>query len=302
MRSSLGIMLLALLGLQAMAQVSPLPEVTVKGHPQSEDLIGPYEQPRWTARGRFTSNTDVYVLPPWAFFVDLDYSLTIPKHGGDKTHLFTQEFELGLPWRTMLAYENSYEVTKLKSQITEQTIEARLALADWGKIPLNPTLFAEYHFGVGKEYEEDEEEDEIESSDIPDAVEVRLLLAEQIAPRLQWALNLFHEWETAGEREQESGFDQSFSYAIRDEWLRAGIEMQFIRATKAGERSEPEWEFDIGPSITVKPCSATRLDVATLFGTTDDSPAASIYAILSIAFGKGEDEDDAARPVSTRHR
>ena len=29
------------------------------------------------------------------------------------------------------------------------SLEARWALADWNKIPLNPTLFAEYKFGVG---------------------------------------------------------------------------------------------------------------------------------------------------------
>ena len=56
--------------------------------------------------------------------------------------------------------------------------------------------------------------------------------------------------------------------------------------------SKPEYEFDIGPSFTWKPSALTRLDVAALFGTTSDSPALSIYAVFSIAFGddgnKGE--------------
>ena len=58
--------------------------------------------------------------------------------------------------------------------------------------------------------------------------------------------------------------------------------MQFIRRTEEDERSDPEYEFDIGPSFTWKPSEPTRFDIATLFGTTDDSPAVSVYAVFSI--------------------
>lgn len=273
-----------------------LPPVTVQGGRPSQERVGPYNQPQWTARGRFSSDTEVYVLPPYAFFVDLDYTGIVPRHGGETRNLFTQEFELGLPHRFQIAYENNFTIQERHSQVTQQTIEGRYALADWGEIPLNPTLFGEYLFGVGKDYDGEDKED------IPDAIEARLLLGEQFAKKYQWALNLFHEFETGGEREWETGFSQALSYAIRDEYLKVGIEMQFIRETDAEERADPEYELDIGPNFTVKPSERTRLDLATLFGVTDESPALGIYAVFSIAFGEGSEREEDEAPVSTQHR
>jgi hypothetical protein len=286
---------------KAQQQATAVPDVIVEGIRLSQELIGPYDQPRWTARGRFSSDTEIYVLPPYAFYIDCDYTGTVPRHGGETGNLLTQEFELGLPHRFQLAYENNFVLQKEHSQVTEQTIEGRYALADWGKIPLNPTLFAEYRFGVGKDYADQEDADESVPR-IPDSIEGRLLLGEQFAGNYQWALNIIHEFETGGEREWESGFSQALTYAIRDEYLKAGIEMQLIRRTDADDRDEPEYEFDIGPSFTWKPSEATRFDLATLFGTTRDSPAAAIYAVFSIALGEGEESGDGVTPISTQHR
>ena len=229
--------------------------------------------------------------------MDLDYTGTVPRHGGETRNLFTQEFEMGLSHRFQIAYENNFTLQKQHSQVTEETIEGRYALADWGEMPLNPTLFGEYHFGVGKDCGGED------SEDTPDSVEGRLLLGEQFAKDYQWALNLFHEFETGGEREWESGFSQALSYAVRDEYLKVGIEMQFIRRTEDGERGDPEYEFDIGPNVTVKPSARTRFDLATLFGATEDSPAVGIYAVFSVAFGQGaEPGGESEGPVSTQHR
>jgi hypothetical protein len=277
--------------------VAVLPEVSVHGVPPSQELIGPYKQPRWAARGRFSSSADIYVLPPYEFNIDLDYTGTIPKHGKIK-NLFTQEFEVGLPYRFQIAYENNFVLQNEHSQVTRQTIEARYALADWGKLPLNPTLFAEYQFGVGKDYGEDEDD----APRIPDAVEFRLLLCEQFGRNYQWALNIFHEFETGGERERETGFSQALVYSIHDEYLKVGLEMQFIHRTDAEAGSKPEYEFDIGPSFTWKPSALTRFDIATLFGTTSDSPVLSIYAVFSIAFGDDGNKGESVAPVSTQHR
>jgi hypothetical protein len=281
-------------------QTVVLPEVTVHGVCPSDELIGPYNQPRWAARGRFSSSTDVYVLPPYEFNIDLDYTGTIPKHGQTQ-NLFTQEFELGLPHRFQIAYENNFVLEKDHSQITTQTIEGRYALADWGKLPLNPTLFAEYHFGVGKDYGgADDDSDATER--IPDSIELRLLLGGQFGRNYQWALNIFHEFEMGGELERETGFNQALVYSIRDEYLKVGLETQFIFRTDAEPQSKPEYEFDIGPSFTWKPSALTRLDVAALFGTTSDSPVLSIYAVFSIAFGDDGNKGESVAPVSTQHR
>jgi len=289
-----------LLPLAAMAEDSVgIPPVTVEARQESQELVGPYQQPRWSARGRFSGDTDVYVLPPGEFFVDADYRATIPKHGRT-AHLFTQEFEAGLPHRIQLAYENNVEIKDGHSQVTEQTFEARYALADWGKIPLNPTLFAEYKLGVGKDFGAQENPgDPIPG--LPDAFEIRILLGEQLTPRLQWALNLFHEQQTGGEREWETGFSQAFSYSLLDEDLKVGMEMQFIRETEFDSRWDPEYQFNIGPSFTWKPSRRSRLDVAALFGTTEDSPSAKIFAVFSYAFGETK-ESEVETPVSGRRR
>ena len=53
-------------------QPQELEPVSVEERPYGEQLIGPYNQPRWSARGRFSANTDVYVLPPFSLYLDLD--------------------------------------------------------------------------------------------------------------------------------------------------------------------------------------------------------------------------------------
>ena len=270
-----------------------LPPVTVEGIPESQQPIGPYNQPRWSARGRFSSDLDVYVLPPFLFYTDSDYSGTVPRHG-ETVDLFTQEFEMGLPHRFQLAYENNFEVRGPHTQETEHTIESRYALANWGVIPLNPTLFNEFHFGVGKDYEND-------GAPLPDSVELRLLLGEQLGKNFQWALNAFWEQQLGGDRETEIGFAQALSYAIRDEYLKVGVEMQFVQSTDADTRSHPECEFDLGPSFTWKPSRRTRLDIAPLFGTTGQSPFVNVFAVFSIDFGKGSDEAEGLVPVSMQH-
>src|SRR5215813_5589271 len=212
------------------AQESPtyqLPPVTVPGQPESQELVGPYKQPLWSTRGRFSTDTEVYVIPPGLYFVDLDYQVTIPRHG-KSVHLFTQEFEVGLPYRFQLAYENNVEVRGGHTQVTTQNLEARYALADWGVIPLNPTLFAEYKIGVGKDYERQEDTHD-PVPHIPDAFEGRLLLGEQFGRKFQWALNLFHEQQLGGEREWESGFSQALTYALFFFKQKTAYEMQLIR-------------------------------------------------------------------------
>ena len=115
-------------------QPQQLAPVNVEARPYGEQLIGPYNQPRWSARGRFSANTDVYVLPPFSFYLDLDYHGTFPRVG-KSDHLFTQELELGLPYRFQLAFELDEEHQNGRSQIPFTRIEGRWAPANWGKLP-----------------------------------------------------------------------------------------------------------------------------------------------------------------------
>ena len=291
-------------GRAAEPAVEQLPAVVVDGG-NPDDTIGPYNQPRWSARGRFSSDTDVYVLSPWEAYLDVDYQLTKPRHDV-ATNLFTQELEIGLPHRFQLAYENDFESRRGRSQETLQTIEGRWALADWGEIPLNPTLFGEYKFGLGRESAAGDAADGGGDAVLPvtrrmpDAFEVRLLLGQQLGPKTQWALNLFHEQETGGSREHDTGFSQAITYAIVGETLRVGLEMEFIRSTDKVSAGATH-EFDIGPSFSYKPSKRIRLDVAALFGTTHDSPALNLFAVVSINLGSASEQEMAA-PVSTQNR
>lgn len=291
----------------AAATASQLPAVEVEGR-DPDRLIGPYLQPEWAARGRFSTDTDVYVLPPYEWYIDLDYQLTSPKHDSP-SHLFTQEIEVGLPHRFQLAYENNVQFHHGRGQDTVQTIEVRYALADWGKIPLNPTLFAEYKFGIGHELpspgnhdaEGDSEESSSSPADIPNGYEIRLLLGEQFGKKTQWALNIFNEQAVGGDRETETGFSQAINWAVYENIVRVGVEMEFVRRTDAESRSRPSYEFDIGPSFSYKTSSRTRFDVAALFGATHDSPNLKLFAVFSINVG-GASEHEISAPVSTQNR
>lgn len=84
-----------------------LPELAVSGRPWGEDIVGPYHQPRWSARGRFSADTDVYALPPYSLFLDLDYHGTFPRHRGKPDHVFVQELEIGLPYRFQIVVRRS---------------------------------------------------------------------------------------------------------------------------------------------------------------------------------------------------
>jgi len=56
---------------------------------------------------------------------------------------------MGLPYRFNIAAETELERFNGGGGVQTVSLEARWAFADWNKIPLNPTIFAEYKFGVG---------------------------------------------------------------------------------------------------------------------------------------------------------
>src|SRR5207237_7617316 len=130
-------------------------------------------------------------------------------------HRLTVEVAGGWPHLFRVAFELSQERFNGDSQNKSFSVEARYALADWNKIPLNPTLFAEYKFGTGRILHEErppeeemgmeemargrhlnlepfEEEAAMEGEakpKMPDAYEFRLLLAEDFGERIEWAMN-----------------------------------------------------------------------------------------------------------------
>jgi len=288
-----------------------------------EEVPSAYGAPPGISRTRFSPLITAYVLPPGAVYSGLVYEGDAFRHG-PPDHIFTEEVEVGLPHRFGLAFEIAQERFNGDFQNKSFSVEARYALADWNKIPLNPTLFAEYKFGSGRILHEErppegemaEEElarhsrlnleptDEEEGKPkMPDAYEFRLLLAEDFGERIEWAMNWFFEQEIGFDRGREWGFAQSAVIPIwlEHERLKAGVEMQYRNFTDKDTRDDPLHSFVVGPTLAWKPTHNTRVDVSPLFGCTDDAPRAQVFVVFSVLFGPGG-ETGAEAPASTRNR
>src|SRR2546421_12167556 len=291
------------------AVTTPIIQVT------GEEVPSSYGATPGFSRSRFSNLTQSYVLPPGAVFAGLIYQGDALRFNRPD-HMLTQEIEIGLPCRFGIAFENSTESFRGHTQERTFSIEGRYALADWNKIPLNPTIFVEYKFGIGDILHDEgppermgkgeAEEFLMERHPLPDAVEVRLLLAQDFGNNVEWALNGFFEQEVGGDRGREVGFAQSLMFPIilPNERLKIGAEMQFTAFTDAGIREageDPSYRCVIGPTVAWKPSRNTRLDVSTLFGVTDDSPRASVFVVFSMLFG-GSEPSQAEAPASTRNR
>lgn len=297
------------------------PTIVVHG----DELPSAYGAPGGFSRSRFSPLTNAYVLPPGGVFAGLIYEGDLDTHG-PTDHFFTQEVEVGLPYRFGVAVENEIEFAQGDSSNRAFSIEARWALADWDKIPLNPTLFAEYKFGTGKIlHEEGPEEEMMEGEDNgeepppdeeemmreeggrpdqPDAYEFRLLLSEEIAKNVEWSFNAFLENEVSGDRGREWGFAQAIETPLflPHERFKAGIEMQYKNFTVKDTRGDPVHSFVIGPTFSFKPTARMRFDLSPLFGVTEDSPDVQLFAVFSYVFGGGGGEAGAEAPASTRNR
>jgi len=274
-----------------------------------EEVPSAYGAPQAFSRSRFSNAVNAYVLPPWAFFFGELYEGQAFRHG-PPDHLFTQEVEMGLPWRLNVAAETELERFNGGGGVQTVSLEARWALADWNKIPLNPTIFAEYKFGVGTIRHEEVppppggggEEEESGPPKVPDAYEVRLLLAQEFFERVEWAMNWFFEKENTGDRGREWGFSQAAMVPVLlpSERLKVGIEMQYRNLTVKDTRGDPLHSFTIGPTLAWKPTAQTRLDISPLFGCTAGAPVADVFVAFSWLFGGERAEAEA--PVSSRFR
>src|ERR1043165_7218532 len=87
-----------------MAQAGPEEQVVVTG----DDIGGAYGAPGGFSRTRFAPLTTAYVLPPWTFYLGTIYEGDAFRQG-PPDHLFTQEVEMGLPYRFGVAVETEFE-------------------------------------------------------------------------------------------------------------------------------------------------------------------------------------------------
>jgi hypothetical protein len=252
-----------------------LNDVTVYGEADSGDqLIGPYDQPAWTARQQRWGTTRAYVLPPGRF--ELETFATYTEEEGDGVGPeweFQQELKIGLPYRIQL---DLYYVAPRPAggEIESQgyKIELRHALADWGEIWMNPTLYAEY-------------EAPFNGADGSEVIEGKLLLAETLAPKTHFATNLIYE-QYLHEDKIEYGVSGGISYTVVENAFSVGAEGEVI---KEDAGSEQKVETLLGPSFEWRPTGNTSLRVSPLFGIGSDSPDIEAFAVFGIGFGPGEE-------------
>ena len=152
--------------------------------------------------------------------------------------------------------------------------------------------------------DDEEEADQGGRPRIPDAVEFRLLLAQDFNHKVEYAVNFFFELEVQGDRGREWGFAQSVLVPVllSDERLKVGLEMQYSNFTDKDTRGDPANRFVIGPTIAFKPTRNTRIDLSPLIGATFDAPRFQGFAVFSYTFGPGGEAEGAEAPASTRNR
>ncbi len=304
--------LLGIFAAKATSQTATAEAIVVSG----EEVPSAYGAPPALSRSRFSNLVNAYVLPAGAVFAGLIYEGDALKFDRPD-HNFTEEIEIGLPYRFGIAVENAVETYRGTTQERSFSLELRYAFADWDKIPLNPTFFVEYKFGIGDILHDEGPPAKLgphEALDflnahtpLPDAVEARMLFSEEFFGKLEWALNVFFEQEVGGDRGREYGFAQSamIPVILPKERLKVGVEMQLTVFSDKGIREDPKMgesdRFIIGPTVAWKPSKNTRLDVSPLFGVTNDAPRAQVFAVFSVLFGGGG-EHEAEAPASTRNR
>src|SRR5438309_4067576 len=310
------------------AQTAAAEHIVVTGEP----LPSAYGAPTSFSQSRLSPLTNAYVLPPGAVYASLIYEDDVV-HFRPPDHHWTQEVEIGLPYRINVAFENNIQHFDGDTQDATFSVEARYAFANWDKIPLNPTIFAEYKFGLGNILHDEGAPTPShkfgpsgfdKNEDIPDAYEFRLLLSEDFFDRIEWSLNTFFEQETAGDRGREWGIAQSLvtpihlfheappptdtkdvqpSAALFEE-LKAGIECQFRSFSDKGSRGTPYNSFVIGPTVAWSMPHNARLDISPLFGVNHKSPVMELFVVFSYYFGGGGPgaETVGEAPASTRNR
>jgi hypothetical protein len=274
----------AVCSLAQTSDITRLPGVTVPGGDLGEaERVGANQQPEWTTERRFAT-TRVYVIEPGQVQFEQWWKAKYLR-GGGQDHLSQSEVEFGFNPRLQLdLYENMEKPDGQGWQHKGNQVEMRYAFAEWGKIPLNPTIYGEWKINKRE----------------PDAFELKLLLGQELSQRCHWGMNVAYEQETGGGRESEFAFSQAVSYMIRDKVLSVGLEMNIERASGPNLHGRPGVEVLLGPSVQWRPSPRLHLDLVPLIGLTNDSPRVETYLIFGYDFGKKSGEHFA--PASNRSR
>jgi len=270
----------------ASAQETENPQVIVQA--EAGEIPSAYGAPPDLSHGRISTLTKSYVLSPFSFELESGYEGDIFRHGVP-AQVFRQEVEMGLPARFTVGVQTQVEHFAGDTFERSFTLEARYALADWNKLPLNPTVSVEYWFGL--------------DNLLPDSGELALLLSHDFPHLIEWAMNIFVNHEFGGRESTSAGFTQSVEVPVLlpEEKLEVGIEMQYRSGGELPGRNDTTKGVAIGPTLAWRPTKKARFDLSPLIGCSDHTPAVEVFAVFSLSFG-GPAEAEAETPASARSR
>ncbi len=253
---------------------------------EGEELASAYGAPPDLSHGRISTLTKSYVLSPFSFELESGYEGDIFRHGLP-AHLFRQEIEMGLPARFTVGVQNQIEHFAGDTRDRSFTLEARYALANWNKLPLNPAISAEYRFGL--------------SNRLPDSGELALLISHDFPHLIEWAANIFVDREFGGREGTSAGFAQSIEVPVLlpEEKLEVGLEMLYRSGGETVGHEGTTKGLAIGPTLAWRPTKNVRFDLSPLLGCSDHTPAVQVFAVFSFSFG-GPAAGDVETPASTR--
>jgi hypothetical protein len=196
---------------------------------------------------------------------------------------------MGLPARFTVGVQNQVEHFAAATRDRSFTLEARYALANWNKLPLNPAISAEYRFGLNDASR--------------DSGELALLISHDFPHLIEWAMNIFVDREFGGRQSTTAGFAQSVEVPILlpEEKLEVGLEMQYRGGGETVGREDTTKGFAIGPTLAWRPTKNARFDLSPLIGCSDHTPTVQIFAVFSFSFGKSE-PGETETPASARSR
>ena len=265
-----------------------LAPVVVEGNTPPELLredrpVGPYNQPYWTTARRFPGTRVYLQQTPWDTGFEQWVRFRHFRDGTAETR-FQEEFEVGLPYRFQVDLYETWAIDQdRRANQDEYSGEVRWALADWGKIPLNPTLYLEY----------------AQHNRAPNTLEGKLLLGTDLSPRWHWGLNFACEQELSRTENTELAVSQGLSYTFLDEKLGAGFEMEYSHEKAKGSSSMNA--FLIGPSLQWRPTPWSHVDLAPLAGYADNGvPQVEVYLVVGFDFGTGGSKKERYTPTSLR--
>jgi hypothetical protein len=228
--------------------------------------VGEYNQPLWSTIRMFPS-TRVYVMnPPGTGMYEKWFDIRDRRNGPAQVRM-RDEFTFGLGKRLQV---DLYSHTVYDGEAGDKQFawrgfswEVRYALADWGKIWGNPTLYFEHKLLNGNM-----------------GIEPKLLLGDNLGTNGIWGLNLIYEGNLAPTREgqeREYAGTASYGYILNND-LTIGA------STMYRNNDGNSTELYLGPLLQYRFNGRTYLSVEVMPGLTQESKSSRSTVILAWRF------------------